>query len=70
MKAFKCMFGFHSWVRVSVQHNGIGFMDECPHCGRGRYLAWAGHASSIGRLSKKQMVQWHEAKQKGAADDR
>jgi hypothetical protein len=56
---FRCL-GRHQWKRVSTQHNGIGFLDECTKCGRGRFLAWAGHASTTGQISAAEMQQWHQ----------
>jgi hypothetical protein len=55
----KCLFGKHRWKRVSIQANRIGFLDECECCGRGRYLAWAGHASTVGTLTREEMKVWH-----------
>ena len=58
-----CFFGRHKWLRITTQPNGVGFLDECLHCGRGRFLAWAGHASTAGKLTKKELQAWHhEAK--------
>jgi hypothetical protein len=56
---FKCL-GRHKWKRVSTQPNGVGFLDECERCGRGRFLNFAGHASSTGSLAVEQMKEWHE----------
>lgn len=60
IRALFCFFGKHQWLRVSTQANQIGFLDECEHCGRGRYLAWAGHGSSVGKMSAAQMQQWRK----------
>lgn len=60
---FLCFFGRHEWERQSTQYNGIGFLDECKCCGKGRYLHWAGHGSSVGTLTKEQMQAWHRDKE-------
>lgn len=54
-----CWLGRHKWKRVSTEHNGIGFLDECACCGRGRFLAYAGLASTTGTISKKELQKWH-----------
>ncbi len=60
VERFQCL-GRHQWRRVSTQPNGIGFLEECEKCGRGRFLSFEGHASFTGSLSRKEMREWREA---------
>ena len=54
-----CLFG-HKWKRVSTQANGIGFLDKCEKCGKGRYLNWCGHGSFTGTRSREEMIEWEK----------
>lgn len=53
-----CFFGLHKWKNVSKGRDGISFLDECDHCGRGRYLHFLGHASYTGTLNREEMEAW------------
>lgn len=54
----KCFFGRHAWVRLNTEANGIGFLDECRVCGRGRFLVWLDYASTAGTVTKDQLQAW------------
>ena len=53
-----CLLGRHEWKEVSRQVNGIGFLDECQKCGRGRGMNWLGMLSHPVNMTRKQMKEW------------
>ena len=60
----KCFFGLHEWNTVSVGFDGISHLNECAVCGQGKFLQFLGYASTVGKVSREEMQQWHrEARQ-------
>lgn len=55
----KCFFGHHDWKIVSIGVDGISRLNECTRCGRGQFLQFLGYASTVGKVSRDEMQQWH-----------